>query len=100
MQEERETVVGDMQLQTALYKSLCLFYEAQTKCKRFTILQRSVYVHFRPNKATSQELQIFACGMTLRKAVYNHCELENCMLLVSHTSSAIVIWLKRFTLLY
>ena len=40
MHEERKMMVGDMQLQTALYKSLCAFYEAQTKNKRFTILQR------------------------------------------------------------
>ena len=59
-----------------------------------------MYAHFRPNKATLQELWIFACVMTLRKAVYNHSDLENWMLFESHTSNAIVIWLKRFALLY
>ena len=38
----------------------------------------------------SQELWIFACVMTLRKAVYNQCELENRLLFASRTSNAIV----------
>ena len=41
------------------------------------------------------------CGRLLaRKAVYNHCELENRMLFAPRTSNAIVLWLRRFALLY
>ena len=34
----------------------------------------SIYVHFRPNNRTLQELWTFAWVMTSRKAVYSHCE--------------------------
>ena len=60
----------------------------------------SIYVHFRPNNPTLQELWTFACiTMTSRKAVCNHCELENRLLFAPHTSDAIVLWLRRFALL-
>ena len=61
---------------------------------------KSIYVHFRPNKPTLQEFWIFAGVMTSRKAACNHCELENCFLFASHTSNAIVLWLRRIALLY
>ena len=94
MTEERETVVGHMYTNNPMHIPVSLL------CSSNKVYSESVYGHFRSNKATSQELRIFACGMTLRRAVYNHTELEKCMLFESHTSNAIVLWLKRFSLLY
>ena len=59
-----------------------------------------MYTLGQTNLHTLQELWTFACVMTSRKAVYNHCELEYCLLFASHTSNAIVLWLKIFALLY
>ena len=58
MYEEREMLVGDMQLQKALYKSLYLFYEAQKKYKRLTYATVNRFMYF------LQELWIFACIIT------------------------------------
>ena len=60
----------------------------------------SIYAHFRQNKHILQELWVFICVMTLRKAVHNHSDLEDRMLFASHTSNAVVLRHKRFALLY
>ena len=83
------------------YKSSCVSsMKLKRRIKYSLCYSESIYVHFRPNKPTLQELWTFACVMTSRKAVYNHCELENPLLFASRTSNAIVLWLRRFALLY
>ena len=100
MHEKRKMMVGDMQLQTA-YKSPCVSsMKLKRRIKDSLCYSESIYVHFRPNKPTLQELWTFAFVMTSRKAVYNHYELENPLLFASRTSNAIVLWLRRFALLY
>ena len=64
------------------------------------MLQQIDLVHFKPTLLVQEQLWTFACIMTSRKAVYNHCELENRLLFASHISNAIVLWLRRFALLY
>ena len=78
--------VSSMQLKQSIKDSICY--------------SESVYVHFRPNNPTLQELWTFACVMTSRKVVYNHCESENRLLFASRTSNATALWLRRFTLFY
>ena len=100
MHEERKMMVGDSNYKQP-YKSPCVSsMKLKRRIKDSLCYSESIYVHFRPNKPTLQELWTFACVMTSRKAVYNHCELENPLLLASRTSNAIVLWLRRFALLY
>ena len=62
--------------------------------KNSLFYSESICVHFKWNKHILQELWIFVCATTLRKAIHNHSNLENCMLFASHTSNANVLWLK------
>ena len=50
MYEERKMVIGNMQLQTVLLRSLCFFYKSQTNYEIFTMLQQIDLCHFRLNK--------------------------------------------------
>ena len=64
MQDEMEMLIGDMQLQTAVYKSLCVSMKLKESIKDSLCYSESIYVHFRLNKCTLQELWIFTCIMT------------------------------------
>ena len=59
-QSYKSPCVSSMKLKQSIKDSLCY--------------SESICVHFRPNKPTLQELWTFACVITSRKAVYNHCE--------------------------
>ena len=74
MHEERKKMVGNMQLQS--YKSPCVSsMKLKRSIKDSLCYSESIYVHFRPNKPTLQELWSFACVMTSRQSKRNHNKL-------------------------
>ena len=68
MHEERKKMVGNMHDYKQSYKCPCASsMKLKRSIKDSICYSESIYVHFRPNKPTLQELWTFACVMTSRK---------------------------------